>query len=84
MKLFRDVLDFVRLKNAYRAVFATSEGKRVLEDLAKVCHAASTTFDADPREQSRREGKRQVWLRIQNMIHSTDDEIFNLAKENDQ
>lgn len=82
MRKFTDLTDFVRLKQSYREVFGTALGKKVLADLAKSCHAASTTADPDPREQSRKEGKRQIWLRIQNMIHLPDEEIFNLEKEN--
>lgn len=81
MKIFEKAADLVRLKRAYRAVFSTPEGKRVLADLARLCHAASTTSDPDAREHSRKEGKRQVWLRIQNMLHLPDDEVFNLEKE---
>lgn len=84
MKPWESALDLVRVKKSYRSVFQTPEGRRVLRDLAKVCHAASTTFDADPREQARKEGKRQIWLRIQNMIMIPDDEVYKLEKEEDQ
>lgn len=84
MKLFKKIEDILVLKRTYRQVFSTPEGKRVLRDLATLCHAATTTFDTDPREEARREGKRQVWLRLQNMLHVQDADLINLTKENDQ
>lgn len=79
-RLFQDISDLVRLKRSYRAVFKTPEGQVVLRDLAKVCYAAQTTFDAEPHEQARREGARQVWLSIQSMLNIPDDEVFHYAK----
>lgn len=79
IRSFTDISDAVRLKRAYRALKNSPEGEVVLRDLAKVCHAVTTTFDEDPHEAARREGKRQVWLRIQNMINVPDEEVFQLA-----
>ena len=84
MRTFTDAVDILRLRNSYRKTFeGTSEGRRVLRDLAKVCHAASTTFDEDPREAARREGKRQIWLRIQMLMNMQDDEVLNHFKQGD-
>ena len=83
MRTFKKLENLLHLKRHYRVTFSTPEGKQVLKDLAALCHAASTTFDADPREQARREGKRQVWLRIQNMLNIPDAELIVLAKEDD-
>lgn len=68
---------------AYREVFSTAAGRRVLRDLARMCHAAGTTYHEDPREAARREGKRQVWLRIQSLINMDDTELLTLSKEID-
>lgn len=78
MRQFADIDDLVRLKRSYREVFSSPAGKRVLRDLAKACHAATTTFDENPNEQSRKEGKRQIFLRIQNMINVPDEEVWSL------
>lgn len=83
MKYFNRIEDLIHLKRSYRRLFETEDGKRVLRDLAKLCHAASTTADADPREHARKEGKRQVWLRIQNMLHVPDADLVTMTKEND-
>lgn len=80
MRKFTDPMEVFRLTRSYREIFRSEAGKRVLRDLAKVCHAASTTFDENPSEQARKEGKRQIWLRIQNMINLSDDEITALTK----
>ena len=73
--------DMIRLKNAYRDVANSPQGQVVLRDLAKVCHAASTTFDENPNVHARNEGKRLVWLRIQNMLHMSDEEVYNFEKD---
>lgn len=52
----------------------------VLEDLAKFCRAHETTFNADPRIHAAMEGRREVWLRIMEMLQLNDDEIFELHK----
>lgn len=77
----KDVADAVRLKRYYRGTFQSDPGRRVLRDLAKVCHAVESTADPDPREQARKEGKRQVWLRIQRMMNVDEAEIFALINE---
>lgn len=61
-------LEFNEISADYRRLFNTAPGQRVLKDLAEVCHAASTTYDPCPREHARKEGKRQLFLRIQNMM----------------
>ena len=83
MRYLAGVSDALRLKQAYRALTKSPEGQIVLRDLAKTCHAASTTFHDDPRMHARNEGKRLVWLRIQNMIHMSDAEVYQLEKEPD-
>jgi len=83
VRSFKDVSDFVRVKNAYRSLKETRAGLVILRDLAKTCNAASTTFDKDPHKQSFNAGKRQVWLRIQNMINVPDDELWKMENTNE-
>ena len=71
---------FLRKKDAYRRVFNTADGKEVLADLAVLCFAARTTVDKDPQQQAANEGRRQVWLRIQRMLHMEDREIMKLVE----
>lgn len=55
---------------AYRLVFAT-EGEReqavlaVFKDLREFCRSEESTFHADARVHAALEGRREVWLRIQ-------------------
>ena len=83
MRTFSDVTDIIRLKNYYREFFKSRAGKAVLRDLAKVCHATTTTYNEDPREHAVAEGRRQIWLRIQNMINIPDAEIYELQQGED-
>ncbi len=52
-------------KAAYQLVFANASGAAVREDLERFCRANSSCFDADPRKHAALEGRREVWLRIQ-------------------
>ena len=73
------VIDFVRTrKRTYQLAFGTPAGQEVLIDLAKFCRANSTTFDPDPRLHAVLEGRREVWLRIANHLHLTQDQLYAL------
>jgi hypothetical protein len=50
----------------------------VLKDLAKFCRAHESTFHKDPRAHAVMEGRREVWLRIQNQLNLTDEELWAL------
>jgi hypothetical protein len=52
----------------YRNVFSTSEGKRVLYDLMKVCHFMHSSFTGDSTEIIFREGERNVVNYILTML----------------
>ena len=73
---------FKRRSYAYRMVFDRNNKflNQVLEDLAKFCRAHESTFNADPRIHAAMEGRREVWLRIQEMISLTDEELLDLHK----
>lgn len=50
----------------------------MLSDLAKFCRANDTTFHPDPHIRCQLDGRREVWLRIQNHLKLTDDELFEI------
>ena len=62
---------------AYKKVFDGEMATTVLDDLARFCHANSTTHvEGDSHGTSQLEGRRQVWLRIQgfrDLVQSTDE-----------
>src|SRR5580765_7404337 len=59
-------LDYLReRKAAYQIAFTGPHGERVMQDLRWFCHAEKTCFHADPRIHARIEGRRDVFLRIQ-------------------
>ncbi len=53
----------------------------VLKDLAKFCRANDTTFHPDPRTHALLEGRREVWLRIQNHLNLTTEELYQLLNK---
>ncbi len=50
----------------------------VLEDLAKFCRAHESTFHADERVAGRLDGRREVWLRIQQHLQLSEDALWKL------
>lgn len=72
--------DFLRMRRRdYNHAYRTPAGERVLRDLAKFCRANETTFHPDARVSAGLEGRREVWLRIQNHLNLTTDELYALA-----
>lgn len=79
------VLAFKKLihsrKMSYERVFQKNRyTDEVLQDLAKFCRAHDTTYNPDARMHALIEGRREVWLRIQNYLKLTNDEIYELHK----
>jgi hypothetical protein len=52
--------------------------QNVLKDLAKFCRAHETSFNPDQRAHALIEGRREVWLRIQNHLNLTSDQLWKL------
>ncbi len=52
----------------------------VLKDLASFCRAHTPTFHPDPRIHAMLEGRREVWLRIQENLQLDLEEIYSLHK----
>ena len=63
------------LQQAYSKTFSSEEGRKVLEDLAKVCFAKFTTIHELPHMTCFNEGQRAVYLHIQTRIQ------MNIKKE---
>lgn len=63
----------------YVQTFTSEPGRRVLEDLSTFCRANDTTFHTDPRLSALQEGRREVWLRIQNHLNLSPEELYTLA-----
>lgn len=73
------ISEFLRQRGfAYKRVFDSEDGKQVLEDLARFCRAESTCFHTDPRVTALLEGRREVWLRIQEHLNKTAEELQQL------
>jgi hypothetical protein len=70
---------FRRRKIAYQRTFTSPAGNEVLIDLAEFCRANETTFNSDPRLHAALEGRREVWLRIQQHLNLTPSELTQLA-----
>lgn len=64
---------------AYVRTFNNPGAQPVLEDLATFCRAAESTFDPDPRVAAVLEGRREVWLRIQQHLRLSPEELFDIA-----
>lgn len=52
----------------YRRVFDTPEGHAVMEDLRKRCYVNITTLDSQPAVMGFKEGRRSIYVHIENMI----------------
>lgn len=66
-------------KQAYQLVANQPAGQIVIRDLAEFCMAYESCYDADARIHARKEGRRDVWLRLQAHLKLTDDQLFAIA-----
>ena len=67
------------LIRAYHVVFGSPDGQIVLEDLAGFCRAAETCFHPDPRVHAVAEGRREVFLRIQERAKLSQDQVLQMV-----
>lgn len=65
---------------AYKRVFRSPAGQIVMQDLADFCRAFVTCFHENDRLHAVAEGRREVWLRITNMIDANLDDLFRLRR----
>lgn len=70
-------------KRAYQFTFNDENiyARAVLKDLAKFCRAEQSAFHEDPRLHALIEGRREVWLRIQNYLNLSPDELWDLYRK---
>lgn len=70
------------LNFAYHRVFDKDSvhTNEVLRDLARFCRAHQTTFHQDPRIHAVLEGRREVWLKIEEHLQLTMEQIYELHK----
>lgn len=78
---------------AYRAFFRTATpvegdngelnpaGEAVLRDLARFCYVTKTTASANPHAMAVAEGRRQVWLHIQQTLSLTDAQVYRITQQ---
>lgn len=81
--MIKDWLDKLRValgdrQYAYRSLFKGPYADVVLKDLARFCRAHESTFNADPRAHAVAEGRREVWLRLQNHLKLSPDQLWQL------
>lgn len=65
-------------KRAFQLSLLSPAGQEVLIDLAKFCRADETCFDPDPRVHAALEGRREVWLRIQQHLALSPEALYTL------
>lgn len=84
--MINEVLDFLRFrKRAYQLVFRKDQPAvmEVLEDLAKFCRANESCVVPGDRDRTLMlEGRREVWLRVQQHLGLTDEQLFSLYSGN--
>lgn len=81
MNLVERTLAFLRQrKRAYQLTLGgESPAQRILlADLAKFCRASEGTMSGDPHRTSYLEGRRSVWLRIQQHLRLSDEQLMLL------
>lgn len=65
-------------QDAYRATFNAPSAYLVLRDLAKFCRAHESTFHPEHSMSDRLDGRREVWLRIQQHLQLTPEQLWEL------
>lgn len=77
--LAEKVRDFLATRaHYYKRAFLNPNGSRVLEDLSRFCRAEKSTFHLDPHMAARLDGRREVWLRIKDHLHLTDEQLTKI------
>jgi len=71
----RTTWDLEEDRAAYKQAFGSPAGQIVLEDLSEFCRANEVCYNDNERKSWMLEGRREVWLRIQNHIGLTMEEL---------
>ena len=73
---WHQALDFIRgRKRAYQLTFNSLHAQAVLIDLATFCRANETCWHADPSKKDVLLGRHEVWLRIQQHLNLTSEQL---------
>jgi hypothetical protein len=73
------IMGFIKKrKRQYQLVFNSYAGQDVMIDLARFCRANETCFHEDARMHAVLEGRREVFLRIQQHLNLTEQQLFDL------
>lgn len=67
-------------QHAYKTTFKGPVAAAVMMDLAFFCRANESTFHDDPRVSAKLDGRREVWLRIQQHLKLTPDQLWELLR----
>ena len=79
MNIVERAKDFLlRRQQSYRKVFDGPYGEVVLGDLAKFCRAVESTGHENPQVSARLDGRREVFLRIQQHLQLNQEELWAL------
>ena len=90
MNVFKEAIEKAKSyvfsrQQAYTQVFNPESvfARAVLKDLAKFCRANKSTFHKDDRVHAVLEGRREVWLRIEQHLKLSPDELWKLIGRSD-
>lgn len=67
------------IRKAYQRVFLSEAGQMVLQDLSRFCRATEPCFDPDEKMTYLLIGRHETWLRIQNHLNLSADELYTLS-----
>lgn len=75
--------DLDHRRRAYQSVFNNSPGKEVLEDLAKYCRVYKKNYEMGMSQLDLAyvAGMKDVYLRIQNHLNISDDDVWQLLNQ---
>lgn len=74
-----------RRRSHYRLALLSPAGRQVLADLMQFCCVNSTTERGDsPHQMAIREGRRQVFLRVQRALMLTPEQLLAISDEKDK
>lgn len=72
---------FLGVKRRARRLLSSPDGERFLAWLKFQCRPHKTTWEGDPMQMGVYEGKRQVWLAVQELINLSDEKVAQLMME---
>lgn len=74
----KEVEDLDKKRRAYKTLFESPQGKEVLKDLAQFCGMHRDCFNENAIIMAHNTGLRKAFLRIQNMLNVTDQQIWEM------